>query len=108
MNRKESLRTAIGVSLVLGLWTAPSVIAADILPAGLMVSHVEAAQAVGAADVVLVGTVQSKLGAGTDWSPADGATIMQPVGHGKYQFKGKLPKGTYEYKIAVGGSWNEN
>ena len=67
-----------------------------------------AAAAVGAADVVLVGTVQSKLGAGTDWAPADGATIMQPVGNGKYQLKGKLPKGNYEFKVAIGGSWNEN
>ncbi|MBQ1614121.1 MAG: amylopullulanase, partial [Selenomonas sp.] len=108
MNRKESLKAAIGMSLALGLWAAPTALPVDFIPAGLMASTAEAAQAVGPTDVVLVGTVQSKLGAGTDWAPADGATIMQPVGNGKYQLKGKLPKGNYEFKVAIGGSWNEN
>ena len=25
-----------------------------------------------------------------------------------YEYTGKLPKGNYEYKIAIGGSWGEN
>ena len=107
MNRKESLKAAIGMSLALGLWAAPMAFPGAELPAGLSATA-EAAQAVGPTDVVLVGTVQSKLGAGNDWAPADGATIMQPVGNGKYQLKGKLPKGNYEFKVAIGGSWNEN
>ncbi|MBO5652459.1 MAG: amylopullulanase [Selenomonas sp.] len=107
MSRKQYLRRAIGISLALGFLATPVVMPVDCAFSLNSVSVAEAA-AVSAADVVLVGTVQSKLGAGTDWAPADGATIMQPIGNGKYQFKGKLPKGIYEFKIAIGGSWNEN
>ena len=107
MSRKQYLRRAIGISLALGFLATPVVMPVDCAFSLNSVSVAEAA-AVSAADVVLVGTVQSKLGAGTDWAPADGATIMQPVGNGKYQLKGKLPKGNYEFKVAIGGSWNEN
>ena len=107
MSREKYLRQAVSMSLAFGLLAAPVWMPADLAAPVRSFSVAEAA-AVGAADVVLVGTVQSKLGAGTDWAPADGATIMQPVGNGKYQLKGKLPKGNYEFKVAIGGSWNEN
>ncbi|MBE6093155.1 MAG: hypothetical protein E7201_08350, partial [Selenomonas ruminantium] len=87
MSRKQYLRRAIGISLALGFLATPVVMPVDCAFSLNSLSVAEAA-AVSAADVVLVGTVQSKLGAGTDWAPADGATIMQPVGNGKYQLKG--------------------
>ena len=108
MNRKESLRRAIGMSLALGLFVAPYAVPQSIVPQVFSASVAEAGESVGPEDVVLVGTVQTKFGAGTDWAPADGKTKMKPIGEGKYQFKGKLKKGNYEYKIAIGGSWNEN
>ena len=105
MNRKNFLYGAIGAALSIGMTAVP-------MPSPLavhcgLVSQASAA-AVQKSDVVLVGTVQSKLGAAKDWDPADGATIMKPAGNGKYQLKGKLPAGTYEFKIAVGGSWDVN
>ena len=108
MNRKQLLGRAVGMSLTLSLLAAPYVAPADVMPAAVSWSVAEAAESVGAEDVVLVGTVQTKFGAGTDWAPADGKTKMEPVGKGMYEYKGKLPKGNYEYKIAIGGSWGEN
>ncbi len=108
MNRKQLLGRAVGVSLTLSLMAAPFVAPADMMPTAFSISVAEAAAAVGPTDVVLVGTVQTKFGAGTDWAPADGKTKMTPIGKGLYEYKGKLPKGNYEYKIAIGGSWSEN
>ena len=96
------------MSLAFGLLASPYAMPADMMPSYISVSVAEAAAAVGPSDVVLVGTVQSKFGAGADWAPGDGTTIMKDVGNGKYQYTGKLPKGNYEYKIAVGGNWDEN
>ncbi len=105
MNRKQILYGAIGAALSIGMAAVP--MPSPVVGYCGMVSRAEAA-AVQKTDVVLVGTVQSKLGAAKDWDPADGATIMKPVGNGKYQLKGKLPAGTYEFKVAVGGSWDVN
>ena len=33
---------------------------------------------------------------------------MKSIGNGKYQLKGTIPAGNYEFKVAVGGSWNTN
>ncbi|OAB35970.1 pullulanase [Paenibacillus glacialis] len=54
--------------------------------------------------VVLVGSLQSELGASGDWDPANSATEMIDMGDGNYQFTGDLPAGTYDYKIAIGGA----
>ncbi|HEX7065964.1 MAG TPA: alpha-amylase family glycosyl hydrolase, partial [Bacillales bacterium] len=61
-----------------------------------------------ARQVVLTGSLQSELGASKDWNPAGNVTQMTYIGNGFYEFVGTLPAGHYEYKIAVGGSWNEN
>lgn len=58
--------------------------------------------------VTLVGNLQSELGHGSDWDPAASATAMSDMGNGEYRYTGHLPAGTYEYKIAVGGTWDEN
>lgn len=57
--------------------------------------------------VVLPGTLQSALG-GTDWNPNGDVTKMTETAKGVFSFVAKVPKGTYEYKLAKGGSWNEN
>ena len=106
MTRKQALRRAVGMSLAFGMVFAPYVAPADVLPTCITASVAQAAS-VGAEDVVLVGTIQTKFGAGTDWAPADPKTIMTKKGD-TYEYTGKLPKGNYEYKIAIGGSWGEN
>ncbi|MGZ0087162.1 pullulanase X25 domain-containing protein [Caldibacillus thermoamylovorans] len=58
--------------------------------------------------VTLVGTLQDELGHTKEWDPSAAATVMHDEGDGLYTFTGTLPAGTYEYKIAVNGSWDEN
>jgi len=60
------------------------------------------------AQVVLVGDLQSELGHTGDWDPAAEATRMTHVGNGFYELSGTLPAGSYEYKVAIGGGWDEN
>lgn len=57
--------------------------------------------------VVLPGTIQSALG-GSDWDPAGLSSRMVRTGEGVFELVVRLPKGRYEYKVARGGSWNEN
>ncbi|MFN8509200.1 MAG: pullulanase-type alpha-1,6-glucosidase [Deinococcaceae bacterium] len=57
--------------------------------------------------VVLAGTFQQTLG-GKAWDPMDSITQMSPLKSGLYQLTVPLPKGTYEYKVTIGGSWTEN
>lgn len=59
-------------------------------------------------NVTLVGDLQSELGGSSDWNPAEVATKMELQPNGKYKLTGKLPAGTYEYKVAINGSWDEN
>lgn len=58
--------------------------------------------------VTLVGTLQSELGHSGDWDPTAAATTMHDMGNGEYRFTGSLPAGSYEYKIAIDGKWDEN
>lgn len=57
--------------------------------------------------IVLPGTIQGALG-GAAWDPAGTITQMEYIGDGLYEFIGIFPKGAFEYKVAVGGSWDEN
>ncbi|HEX2862937.1 MAG TPA: hypothetical protein VHN99_00085, partial [Deinococcales bacterium] len=57
--------------------------------------------------VVLAGTFQSVLG-GKDWTPSDEAGRMTESSPGVYEFVASLPKGSYQYKVALGGGWTEN
>ncbi len=57
--------------------------------------------------VVLPGTIQSVLGGG-NWAPDNKATQMEDKGGGIYEFSADFPKGSYEYKVALDGSWTEN
>lgn len=58
--------------------------------------------------VTLAGDLQTGLGAAKDWDPADPGTQMVKQENGRYKLSGTLPAGTYEYKIAINGSWDEN
>ncbi len=58
--------------------------------------------------VTLVGSLQNELGSSSDWNPGDSHTNLAAMGNGFYQLTGNLPAGTYEYKIAINGSWDEN
>ncbi len=55
---------------------------------------------------VLVGDLQHFLGAQNDWNPADNATLMTEVHSNLYQFSGTLPAGTYNYKVAFDGAFD--
>lgn len=58
--------------------------------------------------VTLVGNLQDELGGLGEWNPADSATKMQLQENGKYLLTGTLSAGSYEYKIAINDSWDEN
>ena len=114
MDRNKILSRAIGMSLTFGLLAVPF---ATSMPAVCPAAEAAAAQTTNAAakaaavqkeDVVLVGSLQDELGAAKEWDPADGATIMNPDGKGHHVLTGHLPKGNYDFKIAVGGSWDVN
>ncbi len=57
--------------------------------------------------VTLVGSLQSELGCAEDWSPACAQTRMTRREDGTWAFEGALPAGTYAYKVAVDGTWDE-
>lgn len=57
--------------------------------------------------VVLTSNFQSVLG-GENWAPTNKLTQMNTNDGNIYEFTTNLPKGKYEYKVALNGSWNEN
>ncbi|NIK77843.1 secreted pullulanase [Paenibacillus castaneae] len=73
--------------------------------AGIAPAHADTAKLT---KVVLVGDLQSKLGHSSDWDADAAATEMISLGNGNYSFTGNLPAGTYQYKVAVGGNWDES
>ncbi|MCG9894705.1 MAG: type I pullulanase, partial [Fimbriimonadaceae bacterium] len=56
---------------------------------------------------VLAGTIQGALG-GSDWSPDDDLTKMRQTAPGVWELFAVLPEGEFEYKLAIGGGWDEN
>ncbi|WP_431804441.1 pullulanase-type alpha-1,6-glucosidase [Microbacterium sp. bgisy203] len=59
---------------------------------------------------VLVGDLQSELGCGADWDPGCAATALVPVDGATalYAQTFEVPAGTYAYKVALGGGWDES
>lgn len=53
------------------------------------------------------GNIQKFLG-GKEWDPGADDTLMTYIGNDTYEFSTVLPKGNYEFKIAIGGDWSEN
>jgi hypothetical protein len=58
--------------------------------------------------VNLPGTFQDKAGCGATWDPACKATSMVKGDDGLYTLTVQLPKGDYEYKVAMDGAWTVN
>ena len=60
--------------------------------------------------VTLVGSLQSELGCPGDWQPECAATHLEPVAGQPEVFQATfpVPTGSYEYKVALNGTWDEN
>ena len=59
--------------------------------------------------VTLPGTFQKALGCSDNWQAQCLAPLLEPVGDGTYTYSTTaLPEGDYEFKVAIGGSDNEN
>ncbi|HEX6248585.1 MAG TPA: alpha-amylase family glycosyl hydrolase, partial [Nocardioidaceae bacterium] len=60
-------------------------------------------------EVTLVGSLQDEAGCDGDWSPGCDATeLVQETGTSTYTSELVLPAGSYEFKVALNGSWDEN
>src|SRR5450830_549218 len=56
----------------------------------------------------LVGSLQDELGCPGDWQPDCAATALAPTATpGQYAAEWTLPAGSFEYKVAVNGTWDE-
>ena len=58
--------------------------------------------------VTAPGSHQSEAGCPGDWDPACPATELTHRGNGLYAGTFTIPAGTWEYKIAIGRSWDTN
>jgi hypothetical protein len=60
--------------------------------------------------VALVGSLQSELGCPGDWQPECPDTRLLPVAGSPGVFRATfdVPAGSYEYKVALNNSWDEN
>jgi glycosidase len=59
--------------------------------------------------VTIAGNLQSELGCGGDWDPTCAAThLTYDSNDDVWQGKWSVPEGSYEYKAALNGSWDEN
>ena len=45
---------------------------------------------------------------GADWAPDDAAVQAADQGDGIWTLTGDLPAGSYEFKAAINGAWDEN
>jgi glycosidase len=57
--------------------------------------------------VIFPGTIQGALGA-KNWNPDGQETRALEVSPGVFELVVLLPKGSYEFKVALNGSWSEN
>ncbi len=61
------------------------------------------------AQVVVAGSLQSELGCPDDWQPGCATTALAfDATDGVFQGAFALPAGSFEYKAALNGSWDEN
>jgi maltose-binding protein MalE len=58
--------------------------------------------------VNLPGSYQDKAGCGAQWDPACEATAMTEGDDGLFTLTAEIPAGEYEFKVAIGGSWDLN
>jgi glycosidase len=91
-------RKPLVLVLVLGLAAATLDVAGQVSPA--------AAQP---ATVTLAGSFQQELGCPADWQPECPATnLALDADDGVWQATFPVPEGTWEYKAALDGTWDEN
>ena len=94
------------LAAVLGLLVSGSALA--VVPSPALADH--AADHTAAPDrVTLVGSLQSELGCADDWAPACEATRLDAVpGTTSYETDVEVPAGSYAFKVALGGGWEES
>ncbi|WP_158277240.1 pullulanase-type alpha-1,6-glucosidase [Serinibacter arcticus] len=77
-------------------------------PVGEAGSGGDVAAAAAVRTFTLVGSLQSELGCAGDWDPTCGATLLaETATPGVYAADFEVPAGSWEYKIAVDGAWDE-
>ncbi len=57
--------------------------------------------------VIFPGSIQGALGA-SNWNPNGAETRATETAPGIFELVVRLPKGSYEYKVALNGGWTEN
>ncbi|HEY0642367.1 MAG TPA: alpha-amylase family glycosyl hydrolase, partial [Nocardioides sp.] len=60
------------------------------------------------ASVTLVGSLQDEAGCAADWAPDCEESGLSLQDDGSWALEVDLPAGSYAWKIAINGSWNEN
>ena len=88
-----------------------SVLSASALAAGGLAAPLAGAPPASAAErtVTLVGSLQDELGCPGDWQPECEASRLARVGDTTtYLGTFDVPEGSYELKVAINGSWDEN
>jgi hypothetical protein len=94
------LRTPLVTSLALAASVALSVLA----PVPVLADH-----AAPPTRVTIAGTLQSELGCPADWQPGCAATDLADAdGDGTWTGTFEVPAGSWEYKAALNGSWDES
>ena len=79
------------------------------LAAALVAVHAPAADTPAPSAVTVVGSLQSELGCPGDWQPDCAATgLAFDPDDRVWQATFDVPAGTWEYKAALNGSWDEN
>ena len=58
--------------------------------------------------VTLVGSLQDELGCASDWMPDCTDSGLDLQDDGSWSITADLPAGTYAYKVAINGTWQEN
>ncbi len=58
--------------------------------------------------ITIAGSLQDELGCSADWQPDCAATTLPLVSPDVYQATFTVPAGSYEFKMAVDGGWEEN
>ena len=96
MLARTGLRVAAGLACLAALVVGAPAARADHTPAP--------------STVALVGSLQSELGCPGDWQPECPQTRLQPVAGSPGVFRAtfNVPAGSYEYKVALNNSFDEN
>ncbi len=81
-----------------------------LLASGFTIAGLPAMADPGLSSVTLVGDLQKAIGCESDWMPACEASQLEPVVglDGVYQSTFDIPAGTFEYKVAFDGGWDES